>query len=128
MCNTLHEKGHCAIPARGEGYKIFVEKDESKQDPLTMFYTGGREAYTQDKDGWIRWKPERNLGDGFCFFSTLTEARRYHNIAKSLRKKHCPIRKILYEEGLGKCDEKGMRRHETFHISICKAFKIGEVV
>jgi hypothetical protein len=110
----------------GVGYKIFVR--DMSTGTLRYISCFLQEPYTASADHWIRWD-SKIQGQGFCFFLSAKEARRFLDTLKfqvsfETYSKHV-IHRILYKGGL--CHQQEMINSipdKSFTVGICKAFRI----
>lgn len=128
MCNQLHSDT-IKIRKKGFGYKI-IRKDKSIFRPM-VFLTFKRSFLADD---WNIWNPDKAIhyGDiGFCFFLSKREANKCLNVwlkrcIDEINYDKYQIRKIQYEEGIGKHIESHIMKGFNFQIALCKKFKFME--
>jgi hypothetical protein len=121
MCNNLHAVGQATprpIRKTGVGYKLFGVNN-------TGLFTN-QKYHCEDKEGFICWNQNLYYSDhvgGFCFFLSKREATR---LRKDLGWVTCVIKKIAYQEGLGRRTETNIVVGRVYEMGLCRQFKILE--
>ncbi len=122
MCNELHAtskrnwKRKFGDKDWGIGYKVFCTHPRNKKILHPAIKKG-----TFKIGEWIQWNQKINdFSDGFCFFLTFKDAKKYSGFSG------WKIRKIRYRRALGCHYEFSFNQRHWF--AICKEFKILEEV
>lgn len=122
MCNNLHKNSKRNWERKfgdnkdyGIGYKVFCKHRKNKN----ILYPAVKKGYYKIGE-WIKWDQTLAVdSDGFCFFLTLKNAKKYTRFDGDT------IRKIRYRKGIGYHLEPCL---DYIRVAICKEFKILEEV
>jgi hypothetical protein len=116
MCNCLHEHSK-PIKKEGTGYKVFTKVNGKIFKMTEEYFKDNDELY---ENTWIEWDTKKAFPweDGFCFCLTFKNIFKVYKMYVDPFNKRFIIKKIKYEQGLGK--------HKNFEIqmALCKKYMI----